>query len=93
MEAICREATVRAIEDALPSEIKDLYKISPPATGSLWTVAFNCPHPRCKYYEHSKDRVQKRWTNKSTNPAHAAALAKAVLSKHGACFDSLRCED
>ena len=93
MEAICREATVKAIEDALPSEIKGLYKIPPQPTGNLWTVSFNCPHPRCKCYKHLKDRVQKKWTKSSTNPAHAAALAQAVLSKHGKCFDALRCED
>jgi aspartate carbamoyltransferase regulatory subunit len=92
MEAICREATVRAIEDKLPSEIKGMYKISPRPTGNVWTVSFNCPYPRCKCYE-SKDRVQKRWTNNSTNPAHAAALAEAVLSKHRKCFDALRPED
>ena len=93
MESLCREATVKAIERKLPRGIAGLYKISPPATGSLWTVSFNCPYPQCKHYQQSKDRVAKKWTNSSSNPAHAAALAKAVLSKHGACFDSLRRED
>jgi hypothetical protein len=92
MELLCREATVRAIEDELPSDIKGLYKISPKPAGNVWTVSFNCPYPRCKCYV-SKHRVQKRWTNKSTNPAHAAALAEAVLSKHRKCFDALRPED
>ena len=50
-------------------------------------------YPQCKHHQQSKDRVVKKWTNSSTIPGHAAALAQAVLSKHGKCFDALRCED
>ena len=91
MESICREATVKGIEDALPSEIKGLYKIHPPNSGTKWIVSYNCPNPACACAEgKSKDKAHKKWTKASTIAGHAAALAQAVLSKHGKCFDSLR---
>ena len=94
MESLCREATVKAIERELPREIKVRYKIHPPNSGNLWMVSYNCPNPACTCADGlSKDKAHKKWTKASTIAGHAAALAKAVLSKHGACFDSLRRED
>ena len=65
-----------------------------PNSGTKWIVSYNCPNPACTCADGlSKDKAHKKWTKASTIAGHAAALAKAVLSKHGACFDSLRRED
>ena len=94
MESLCREAIVKAIERQLPREIDGLSKIHPPRSGNLWMVSYNCPNPTCACaVGNPKDKAHKQWTKASTIAGHAAALAKAVLSKHGACFDSLRRED
>ena len=56
-----------------------------------WIVSCSCPNPACACAEgKSKDQAHKKWTMASTIAGHAAALAQAVLSKHGKCFDSLR---
>lgn len=86
MESLCREATVKAIERALPREIAGLSKIHPPRSGNLWMVSYNCPNPTCECaVGKPKDKAHKQWTK--------SALAQAVLSKHRACFDILRSED
>ena len=83
-----------AIEHALPPEIKGRYKIHPPGSGNLWMVLYNCPNPVCTCADRlPKDKAHKKWVKSSTIAGHAAALRQAVLSKHGKCFDALRCED
>ena len=82
---------MKAIERALPREIAGLSKIHPPRSGNLWMVSYSCPNPTCACaVGKPKDKAHKQWTKSSTTGAHAAALAQAVLSKHRACFDSLR---